>query len=239
MKKILILLSNPKDSVQLRLNEEIREIKTALKQSKNREQFEIVSESAVRVKDLRRALLEYEPTIVHFSGHGSGTNGLVLENDSGKTQLVSSEALSKLFKQFQTEVQCVLLNACYSEEQAQAIHQYIDCVVGMNKAVGDVAAINFSTAFYEALGAGKSYDKCFNFACNSIDLEGIPESDTPKIRYRPRHYISDFKEAQQAQKNDDSSYPSSFTPSITINGNFSNSPVGQGGRDLAQTSNQS
>ncbi|CAC5340968.1 MULTISPECIES: CHAT domain-containing protein [Planktothrix] len=235
MKTILILLSNPKDSVQLRLNEEIREIKEALKQSKNREQFKVESESAVRVKDLRRALLEYEPAIVHFSGHGSGTNGLVLENDSGKTQLVSSEALAKLFKQFQTEIQCVVLNACHSEEQAQAIHQYIDCVVGMNKEVGDNTAINFSTAFYEALGAGKSYDKCFNLACNSINLEGIPESDTPQIRYRPRNYISDLQEAQQAQKKDDSSSQPSSKQSISINGNLSNSPVGQAEHDLTQT----
>jgi hypothetical protein len=239
MKKILILLSNPKNSVQLRLGEEIREIKEALKQSKNREQFEIVSESAVRVKDLRRALLEYEPAIVHFSGHGSGSDGLILENDSGETQLVSSEALAKLFKQFQQEVQCVVLNACYSEEQAQAIHQYIDCVVGMKKAVGDVAAINFSTAFYEALGAGKSYDKCFNFACNAIDLEGIPESDTPQIRYRPRHYISDIQETQQAKNTDNSSSQPSFTPAININGNLSNSPVSQARRDANQTSHQS
>ncbi|WP_413167386.1 CHAT domain-containing protein [Capilliphycus salinus ALCB114379] len=247
MKKILILLSNPKNSVQLRLGEEIREIKEALKQSKNREQFQVESESAVRVKDLRRALLEYEPAIVHFSGHGSGTNGLILENDSGETQLVSSEALAQLFKQFQQEVQCVVLNACYSEEQAKAIHQYIDCVVGMNKAVGDVAAINFSTAFYEALGAGKSYDKCFNFACNSIDLEGIPESDTPQIRYRPRHYISDIQETQQAKNTDDSSFQpmseQSQSPSITLSDNatwnLSKSQFGGQiiGRDNIQTQN--
>jgi hypothetical protein len=186
MKKILILLSNPKDSVQLRLGEEIREIKEALKQSKNREQFEIVSESAVRVKDLRRALLEYEPAIVHFSGHGSGSNGLILENDSGETQLVSSEALAKLFKQFQTEVQCVILNACYSEEQAQAIHQHIDCVVGMNQAIGDEAAIKFAVGFYRALGAGEPYNNCFESGRTLIDLNAISEVDKPQIKYRPR-----------------------------------------------------
>jgi hypothetical protein len=219
MKTILILLSNPKDSVQLRLGEEIREIKAALKQSKNRDQFKIVSESAVRVQELRRTLLEDKPIIVHFSGHGAGSDGLILENDAGETQFVSSEALAKLFKQFQQEVQCVILNACYSEEQAQAIHQHIDCVIGMNQAVGDEAAIHFSTAFYEALGAGKAYDECFNFARSSIDLEGIPESDTPQIRYRPRHYISDIQETQTVSKKEDSS---ARTPSQSF-GNINSS----------------
>lgn len=239
MKKILILLSNPKDQLELRLGEENREIKAALKQSKNREQFEIISESAVRLKELRRALLEHEPAIVHFSGHGSKSNGLVLENDYGKTQLVSSEALAQLFKQFQTEVQCVILNACYSEEQAQAIHQYIDCVVGMNKAVGDVAAINFSIAFYEALGVGKSYDKCFDCACNSINLEGISEFETPQIRYRPRPSIYDIQEHQKEKNTQSSSsQPMSEQPqsqSMTISGNIQRSQVGQAGRALTQS----
>ncbi|EAW34122.1 CHAT domain-containing protein [Lyngbya sp. PCC 8106] len=242
MKKILILLSNPKNSVQLRLGEEIREIKEALKQSKNREQFEVVSESAVRVKELRRALLDYEPVIVHFSGHGSGSDGLVLEDDFGKTKLVSSEALAQLFKQFQTEVQCVVLNACYSEEQAQVIHQYIDCVVGMNKAIGDVAAINFSTAFYEALGSGKSYDKCFEFASGSLNLEGIPESETPKIRYRPRRYNSDIQKTKEQKITDNSPYQfmSEQPKSQSMNfsgGTFSKVQLGQAGRDLTQSQN--
>jgi hypothetical protein len=110
----------------------------------------------------------------------------------------------------------------------------------MNQAVGDEAAIHFSTAFYEALGAGKAYDECFNFACNAIDLEGIPESDTPQIRYRPRHYISDIQEAQQAQNTDNSSsQPMSEKPvnqSMNFSGGtFSKVQLGQPGRDLTQT----
>jgi len=54
---------------------------------------------------------------------------------------VSTESLAKLFKLFQENVECVLLNACYSEAQAAAIHQHIDCVIGMNQAIGDKAAI--------------------------------------------------------------------------------------------------
>jgi hypothetical protein len=29
-----------------------------------------------------------------------------------------------------------MLNACYTEQQAQAIAQHISCVVGMSKAIG-------------------------------------------------------------------------------------------------------
>lgn len=186
MKKILILSANPKDTNSLRLDEEVREIQAALKRAKNREVFEIVTEWAVRVDDLRRALLDHEPTIVHFSGHGSGSNGLALENNFGQVQLVSTESLARLFKLFQTKIECVLLNACYSEAQANAIHEHIDYVIGMNRAIGDIAAIEFAVGFYDALGARHSYEDCFEVGCASIDLEGIPESETPVLKARRR-----------------------------------------------------
>ncbi|MEH2248919.1 CHAT domain-containing protein [Nostoc sp.] len=186
MKKILIVSANPKDTNKLRLDEEVREIQEALKRANNRSCFEIVTSWAIRVEDLRRALLDNQPTIVHFSGHGSGSTGLVLENNSGQIQLVSTESLVRLFKSFQEDVDCVLLNACYSQNQAAAIHQHIDCVMGMNQAIGDQAAIKFAVGFYDALGAGKPYEVCFELGCAAIDLEGIAESETPVIKIRRR-----------------------------------------------------
>jgi hypothetical protein len=188
MKKILILSANPKNTSQLRLDEEIREIKTALKLSKNREQFEIVTESALRVNDLRRSLLDNMPHIVHFCGHGSGDNGLVLEDRLGQMQLVSSESLAGLFESFEDRVECVVLNACYSEVQAEAIFQHIDCVIGMNRSIGDVAAIEFATGFYDTLAAGESYRDAFKSGCVAINLQGIPESKTPQIKVRKNLY---------------------------------------------------
>jgi eukaryotic-like serine/threonine-protein kinase len=190
MKKILILSANPLDTSKLRLDEEIREIRAALKRAKNRDKFQIITESAVRVDDLRLALLEHEPSIVHFSGHGSGDNGLAFESNSGHLQLVSTEALVRLFELFKTKIECVLLNACYSKTQADAIHEHIDCVIGMSRAIGDKAAIEFAVGFYDALGAGNSYEYCFKIGSVSIDLEGIPESETPVLRARPRSHAN-------------------------------------------------
>jgi CHAT domain len=188
MKKILILSANPKNTSNLRLDEEVREIKNILAISPNRDDFQIITESAVRVDDLTRFLSHHQPTIVHFSGHGSGTDGLALEDNSGNMQLVSTQALAKLFDLFQQQVECVLLNACHSKAQVESIHQYIDCVVGMNQAIGDKAAIEFSVGFYTALAAGMNYEDCFQTGCTSIDLQGIPEYATPEIKIRRRRY---------------------------------------------------
>ncbi|MEO1377557.1 MAG: AAA-like domain-containing protein, partial [Cyanobacteria bacterium J06635_10] len=184
MKKILILSANPIDTSSLRLDEEVREIQTGLERAKKREQFEIISKLAVRPEDLQRALLDYEPEIVHFSGHGNGDRGLVLENKSGKTQLVSANSLAGLFNLFKNKVECVVLNACYSKVQAEAIFEYISCVVGMNQEIGDKAAIKFAVGFYDALGAGRSYNDAFEFGRNSIHIAGMPEFSTPVLKLR-------------------------------------------------------
>jgi hypothetical protein len=183
VKKILILTANPKNTEELRLNEEVREIQEELQRSRSRDQFEIISKWAVRPKDLSRALLDHDPQIVHFSGHGAGTDGLVLEGDDGQIKRVSAESLARLFGLL-NNVECVLLNACYSEVQATAIHQHIDYVIGMSQAIGDRAAIEFAVGFYGALGASRGYAEAFEFGLAAIELEGIPETATPKLKQR-------------------------------------------------------
>ncbi|PIE35709.1 hypothetical protein CSA56_03070 [candidate division KSB3 bacterium] len=173
MQKILILAANPKNTDRLRLDEEVREIEEGLKRSRNREQFEIKQQWAVRPQDIRRAMLDFQPNIVHFSGHGEGEVGIVLENRNGQAQLVTSEALAGLFKLFADNVRCVVLNACYSVAQAEAIVKHIDYVVGMEQSIGDQAAVEFSTAFYDGLGAGESFEFAYNVGCNALRLAGF------------------------------------------------------------------
>jgi hypothetical protein len=181
-KKILILSTNPKNISRLRLDEELREIQHGLQRSKKREQFEIISKLAVRPEDLRRALLDYEPGIVHFFAHGNGDRGLVLENNSEKLQLVSAKSLAELFKLFNNSIECVVLNGCYSETQAQAISQHINYVIGISQGIGDKAAIDFSVGFYDALGAGQSYEFAYELGCATISMENIPEHLTPVLK---------------------------------------------------------
>jgi CHAT domain len=244
MKKILILSANPINTDRLRLDEEVREIQAGLKLSKYGEQFQIIPWWAVRVDDLRRALLETEPQIVHFSGHGAGTQGLALENNAGQMQLVSTESLAGLFKLHQRTVECILLNACYSEEQAQAIHQHINCVIGMNNTIRDTAALSFAKAFYEALGSGKSYEEAYQHGRNNIDLNSIPDSSVPIINSRNSLISSvDINSPKQDKKpeNQETQPRSNPAPSLNISGgSLSGVNIGQNvGGNLNQSLNYS
>jgi ABC-type amino acid transport substrate-binding protein len=181
-KTILILVANPKTTSRLRLDEEVREIDTGLQRAKKRELFDLKQRWAVRVQDVYQSLLDLKPQIVHFSGHGTEDDGLQLEDETGKMRLVDTAALAKLFELFASNIECVVLNACYSEVQASAIAQHIPYVIGMNKAIGDKAAIKFATGFYSALCAGESVEFAYKLGCNVIQLDGIPEHLTPVLK---------------------------------------------------------
>jgi hypothetical protein len=186
VKKILVLAANPKNSSELRLGEEVREIEEGLRLSRYREQFKLVSKWAVRARDFYRYMLDIQPQIVHFSGHGIAENGIVLEDDTGKAQLVSTDTLESLFKIFAGKgVECVLLNACYSEVQAEAISQHIPYVIGMSQEIGDKAAITFAVAFYDAVGAGETAEFAFELGRSAIQIAGIVENLTPVLKKNP------------------------------------------------------
>ncbi len=182
VKTILILASNPKNTSQLRLDEEVREIDAGLRLAKKRELFDFKQRWAVRSQEVYQALLDFKPQIVHFSGHGSGDDGLALEDEDGNLNLVNTEAIAKLFELFSDTIECVVLNACYSEVQASAIAKHIPYVIGMNQEIGDKAAIKFATGFYNALGAGESVEFAYKLGCNVIQLDGIPEHLTPALK---------------------------------------------------------
>ncbi len=181
-KRILIVAANPRQTNHLHLDKEVRKIEEALERAHKRDQFELVQCRAVTPRDLRLALLNKRPQIVHFCGHGVGDEGLVLENETGEVQFVSTNALVGLFKLFADQVECVLLNACYSEVQAEVIKQHIDYVIGMNQTIGDQTAIEFAASFYDAVGAGKDYEFSFEYACNSILMAGINQADIPILK---------------------------------------------------------
>jgi hypothetical protein len=185
LKTILILCANPviPNRAALNLGGEIRDIDQALRMSRSRDCFRLEQRWAVRHRDIRQAILtcEPEPYIVHFSGHGNGEEGLVLEDSEGKVNLVSTKALVGLFGLCKEHVECVVLNACYSVVQAKAIAQHIPYVIGMKWAIGDQAAQEFSVGFYEALGAGKSIEDAFEWGCNAISLADLKEEGNPQL----------------------------------------------------------
>lgn len=182
--KILFFAANPKGMTPLQLDEEIRTITQKIRASKYRDTLNLCSMWAVRSDDLLQYLNEHKPQVVHFSGHGSRSGEICLVDANGNPKSVSANAIRALFTTLKDNIRLVVLNACYSKIQAQAIVEVIDCVVGMNTAIGDRAAIIFAASFYRAIGFGRSIQEAFDQGITALLLEGIPEENTPELMTR-------------------------------------------------------
>ena len=183
--KVLFLAADPANvHTRSRIDEEIRGIGQKIRVGTLRDRLELVSEWAVRVSDLQEVLLRHRPYIVHFSGHGSQTGGIILEDGAGNGKVINRKAFSELFRILKDNVQVVVLNACYAKSQAQLLTKTIDFTIGMDAIIEDNAAIVFSAYFYQALAFGRSVKEAFDLAVAQLSLEGIDGAQMPKLLVR-------------------------------------------------------
>ncbi|MCP4377470.1 MAG: hypothetical protein GY794_15000 [bacterium] len=128
---ILFLAAEPSDAARIRVNAEYRAIDEELRQSRHRDRIRLLNPVlASRPADINRAVQEYLPDIIHFSGHGAGPAGIYLENAEGKARLASTPALEALIQPTRKRTRVMILNACSTQSQAEAIAHYIDYAVG-------------------------------------------------------------------------------------------------------------
>jgi hypothetical protein len=158
---ILYLAANPRGLPPLRSDDEMRRVKERLQLSRHRSLYRIEPALAVRFDDISQSLVDHEPAVVHFSGHGDRNGNLYVEDARGRSTQVKPEGLAALFSLHSTTLRCVILNACYSERLAWHLTPHVGYVVGMRTEIGDIAAIEFSVGFYLGLFDGRPVPDAF------------------------------------------------------------------------------
>jgi len=184
-KTILFLASTPTDQAKLQLEKEFVRVSSSLQEGLI--EYRLVAEWAITPNELQQAILKHKPHFIHFSGHGEGgdelSGGIILNDSEAKAKLVSGKALENMFRIFsrKMEIEIVLLNSCYSEDQAIGISKHIPYVIGMNDSIEDDSAIEFSTGFYRGLAEEEDIEFAFDLAVNMIQLQGLDDDNVPVI----------------------------------------------------------
>lgn len=182
--RILVLSANPWSTGRILAAEEAREIFKRIQEGSCRDNFEVHNHGAVKAIDLQRLLLTYEPQIVHFSGHGSLSQRILLNGPRGRAQAVDQRGLTNLFGFYKNHVRLVLLNACFTMAQARSIAEVVDYSIGTARPIGDKVSVAFAGAFYRALGFGKSIKDAFRSATAELALTNMPRSRGIKLFVR-------------------------------------------------------
>jgi hypothetical protein len=198
---ILFLAANPVGTSRVDLDKECAAIERELQMAPHGGDFEFRSKWAVDVDEMARHLIELDPVIVHFSGHGGGHDpgpgsspsrdvdrpretGIYLHDEQHRIQIVPGHAVAKLVETTAPSARVVVLNACYSDGHAKALCEVVDCVVGMSRAIRDDAARSFAVAFYRALGNRRSIGAAFNHGMAILALKHVADETVPRCRTR-------------------------------------------------------
>jgi esterase/lipase superfamily enzyme len=178
---VLVLAANPQGTDPLKLQEEADLIQASLRENRSGREYVVQIQQATRAEDLSRYLLQYEPVIVHFAGHGNSTGEIILENNQNQMQPVTPEALANLFATLGQQIECVVLNNCFSLEMADALVKHVRCTIGMSREIEDRSAVEFARAFYRGLAFDRGYYQAFEQGRAQIQLLQLPDADIPRF----------------------------------------------------------
>jgi hypothetical protein len=188
----------PAGTKPLALDEEARNIQTALGEAAVADRLAIASIPAARPMDLLDALRAREPGVVQFSGHGN-SGGPMFQDQDGQKRPLSAADLVELFRLAGDPVRLVVMAACHSEAYAEALLAHVGCVIVMHGGVGDVDAGEFTAELYRSLAEGESVQTAFERARLVMRLQrptgvgpAAADDEAPRLQDRPRGCASNL-----------------------------------------------
>ena len=175
--RILFIGVNPKDTAQLRLQDEINVIKDIVEPTS----YKLYVRNAATKQSMRRYLNRFKPNVLHISGHGNNDRTLTFEDKDGHSVIIYTHQLGDYLERYSKYLKCVILSACYSLNDIENFSDRIHCTIGMKTAVGNTMAVDFSSAFYDALCSGNTYEESFNLAKSELNLSRAEDHDVLKM----------------------------------------------------------
>ena len=184
---VLYLCANPIDKNHLRVDAEVRQVQDAVRKSKYRDNIKVSYRPAANLQTLLDGLNDFEPQIVHFSGHGNeqGVATDTGDTNEARTGTLSFEILAKAISATDSPPQVVVLNACKSSSAAKSLLPTTKILISMKESISDLAAGAFATQFYAALASGRSVQAAFDQGQVALGYASISEWDTPQLSSGP------------------------------------------------------
>jgi hypothetical protein len=181
-RNVLVLAANPQSTIRLELEREAALIWERLQQGESGRKYLVRIEQGSEVEDVARYLAEYQPTVVHFVGQGSPTGEIMLRN-SHQIQPLTPSAFANLFKIEGRQIDCVVLNSCFSVAMADELGKHVGCTIGINEEIDDAPTErSFIGEFYRELAVGNGYQGAFDRGCR--------EMQSLQLYDRRPHFIS-------------------------------------------------
>jgi len=205
--RVLVAVAAPRNVMPLDADREVRHIRQALQPLVDEGMVNLTVEPHITKPSLRQCLLDDDPHVLHYIGHGDLADDrglLLLEDDTGRADRLDGPTLGILLKE--SSVRLAVLNACLTAREVPPggsdfagrraafmgvgpalVHAGLGAVVAMQFSMFDASARAFARDFYEMLARFKPVDECVSRAREALLLEvGLGHRDwaTPVLFMR-------------------------------------------------------
>jgi tetratricopeptide (TPR) repeat protein len=141
---------------------------------------------------LEAALREWDPHLLHFTGHGvfdeeKDTGYLLMETAAGRENQVSNTAFAEILERRGKSLRLVFLSACqsavaprgegYADLAPRLLEAGIPAVVAMQFSVLNRSAMDFGSVFYKGLADRDPIDAALTEARGKLHAEGLNRVD--------------------------------------------------------------
>jgi len=167
---ILFIAANV--SVQNEVFSSLNRVNNILRDSGNRNEFDIVACNNNEKKEIRRKFAEISPNLVVFIGNLSKNESICFDNAFMKDLLLNCQAID-----------CFVFFNCGDKNQIELFRQYSDCVITIDGRIEMQAYNEFFEIFFKSIFAKRKYSEAFSSAlltiAESVTFENIPHMYLP------------------------------------------------------------
>ncbi|MCU0284798.1 MAG: CHAT domain-containing protein, partial [Acidobacteria bacterium] len=209
--KILSITASPDDADDIFYEQEQDTLLNAF-QHFDREDVYLDMPDPVKstLEEIKERLADGKHDILHITAHGSinknGEGYLCFEDHRGQLERVTGLQLAEVLQKLTPAPLIVILSSCHSARpepglmpSARALFEAgITTVIGMDKAVSHVAAIEFNAAFFMALCEKKTVTEAF-----AVGKEAIVNGEQRRLKENSNwNYIKEYEIPQLLTKDE-------------------------------------
>lgn len=181
---VLGVIASPSDRPALDVQHERERIEQATSRLQASGDVKVEWMAGSTWRDLQRAMRRGPYHMLHFVGHGgfdpaTGEGVLALTDDAGRSALLSATEMGRLLADHPS-LRLVVLNAClgargsgedvFSSTSSILVRRGVPAVVAMQYEISDLAAIEFSRSFYDAIAEGLPIDAAVAEARKAVSV---------------------------------------------------------------------
>ncbi len=169
--KILFCSANPDKNNDLYPDIEYKKIQEAIDAGQHKNSIDLKQNFETTWSGFIKEINEYEPHIIHFTGHGTIDGKLRFINDDPEyDDPKSTEDIISFFGTTQN-IKVVFLNACHSHIQAQEVIKSIDIAIGMTDTIKVGSSRSLAAQFYASLSSGQCMESSFIQALSKMSKQ--------------------------------------------------------------------